>query len=84
LRRFREAAGFASERHFLVRASMKAASNVKYSVSGVQVHDAKLVAAICAHGIRYILTFNVRDFNRYDEIVAIHPAQTPVAVRPGS
>jgi hypothetical protein len=57
---------------------------VKYSVSGVQVHDAKLVAAICAHGIRYILTFNVRDFNRYDEIVAIHPAQTPVAVRPGS
>ena len=49
---------------------------VKYDVSGVQVHDARLVAAMIAHNIKYILTFNVTDFQRYaDEgIFALNPA----------
>jgi len=45
-----------------------------YSVKGVQVHDAKLVAAVCIHDLTHILTFNVDDFSRYPEIIAVHPA----------
>jgi predicted nucleic acid-binding protein len=47
---------------------------VEYSVSGVQVHDARLVAAMRVHGVRSILTFNQRDFSRYDDIRAVHPS----------
>jgi predicted nucleic acid-binding protein len=46
---------------------------VDYSVSGVQVHDARLVAAMRVHGVRNILTFNQRDFSRYADIHAVHP-----------
>jgi predicted nucleic acid-binding protein len=46
---------------------------VDYRVSGVQVHDARLVAAILVHGVRRILTFNTKDFARFDEIEAVHP-----------
>ncbi len=46
---------------------------VKYGVSGVQVHDARLAAAMRVHGIKRILTFNDRDFARYPDIEAIHP-----------
>jgi predicted nucleic acid-binding protein len=46
---------------------------VTYGVSGVQVHDARLVAAMRVHGVARILTFNDRDFARYDHIEAIHP-----------
>ena len=45
----------------------------QYGVKGVKVHDTKLVAAMQAHGIQYILTFNVNDFRRYEGIVAVHP-----------
>src|SRR6266516_1154603 len=38
---------------------------VTHSVSGVQVHDARLVAFMQAHGITHILTFNGADFARY-------------------
>jgi hypothetical protein len=31
---------------------------VRYSVSGVQVHDARLAAAMYVHGVREILTLN--------------------------
>ena len=49
---------------------------VKYDVSGVQVHDARLVAAMIVHNVTHILTFNATDFERYaDEgIVATDPA----------
>jgi len=45
------------------------------SVSGVQVHDASLVARMLAHGISHILTFDSTDFQRYAVrgIVAIDP-----------
>jgi predicted nucleic acid-binding protein len=47
---------------------------VDYRVSGVQVHDARLVAAMRVHGVRRILTFNTKDFARFDDIEAVHPA----------
>ena len=49
---------------------------VKYNVSGVQVHDARLVATMIFHNVTHILTFNTRDFTRYapEEIIAIDPA----------
>ena len=34
---------------------------IKHSVSGVQVHDAKIVAAMKAHNIENLLTFNAKD-----------------------
>ena len=46
---------------------------VSHNVSGAQVHDARLVAAMLVHGIKYILTFNDRDFTRYADIEAVHP-----------
>jgi predicted nucleic acid-binding protein len=43
-------------------------------VSGVKVHDARLVAAMNVHGVGRILTFNAQDFSRYREIQVIVPA----------
>ena len=48
---------------------------VEYRVSGVQVHDARLVAAMLVNGVRRILTFNAKDFARFDAIEAVHPSQ---------
>ena len=47
-----------------------------HDVSGVQVHDARLVASMIAHNVTRILTFNVTDFERYaDEgIEVVNPA----------
>jgi len=44
-----------------------------HAVRGVQVHDARLVAAMHVHGIDAVLTFNGRDFLRY-EIEVLDPA----------
>jgi predicted nucleic acid-binding protein len=46
---------------------------VERKVSGAQVHDARLAAAMYAHGVTNILTFNGSDFARYPGITAIHP-----------
>jgi predicted nucleic acid-binding protein len=46
---------------------------VAQNVSGVQVHDARLAAAMRVHDVRLILTSNDRDFARYAGIEAIHP-----------
>lgn len=48
---------------------------VKFGVSGVQVHDARLAATMKANNITYILTFNTGDFNRYasEGIIAVNP-----------
>jgi predicted nucleic acid-binding protein len=48
---------------------------VAHAISGVQVHDARLVAAMHVHGVKRILTFNARDFARFGDIEAIHPLQ---------
>lgn len=47
---------------------------VLHAVSGVQVHDARNAAAMHVHGVERILTFNPRDFARYADIKAVHPA----------
>jgi predicted nucleic acid-binding protein len=47
---------------------------VSHAISGVQVHDARLVAAMHIHGVKRILTFNTRDFARFTDIEAIHPS----------
>jgi predicted nucleic acid-binding protein len=48
---------------------------VTYSVSGVQVHDARLVAIMKVNGLTHILTFNINDFTRYatEGIVVVDP-----------
>jgi predicted nucleic acid-binding protein len=46
---------------------------VDFRVSGIQVHDARLVAAMHIHGVKRILTFNTKDFARFTDIEAIHP-----------
>ncbi len=46
---------------------------VKHSVSGIQVHDAKIVAAMKAHNIENLLTFNAKDFKRYTDIKIFEP-----------
>lgn len=47
---------------------------VTYTVTGVQVHDARLVAAMLVHGADRILTFNPGDFGRYhDRITVLDP-----------
>ncbi len=46
-----------------------------FAVSGVQTHDAHLVAAMLANHITHILTLNTKDFRRYNSegIVAVDP-----------
>lgn len=51
---------------------------VKHSVSGVQVHDARLAAAMYVHGVSHILTLNVADFSRFDSLTALHPDSVKV------
>jgi predicted nucleic acid-binding protein len=46
---------------------------VKHSVSGVQVHDAKIAESMMAHNIQNLLTFNGKDFKRFTDITAIEP-----------
>jgi len=41
---------------------------VTHNVSGVQVHDARLVAAMRVYGVKRILTFNNKDFARYVDV----------------
>jgi len=46
---------------------------VSNSVSGVKVHDAKIVAAMKTHNLKNLLTFNAKDFKRYSDIKAVEP-----------
>jgi predicted nucleic acid-binding protein len=46
---------------------------VQYNVIGSKVHDARLAAIMKIYGITSVLTFNVKDFSRYDGITAIDP-----------
>ncbi|HUO09607.1 MAG TPA: type II toxin-antitoxin system VapC family toxin [Phycisphaerae bacterium] len=47
-----------------------------YNTSGKAAHDARLVAVMQLHGINSILTFNVKDFARYD-VTIIDPKIFP-------
>ncbi len=46
---------------------------VAHSVSGAQVYDARLVAAMHVHAVTHLLTLNDRDFTRYSGITIVHP-----------
>lgn len=52
---------------------------VRHAVSGVQVHDARIVAAMKAHGVTHLMTFNDQDFKRYQDITVITPAEVSKA-----
>ena len=51
---------------------------VQYSVQGVQVHDARLVAWLKAHGLTHLFTLNARDFARYSGITILTPQDLQV------
>jgi predicted nucleic acid-binding protein len=42
-------------------------------VSGIHVHDARIVAAMMVHRVPRILTFDLDDFARYKQITVIDP-----------
>ena len=42
-----------------------------HSFAGKQVHDANIVATMLAHGQTRILTFNARDFRRFEPLIEI-------------
>ena len=48
---------------------------ITFKVSGVQVHDTRLVAAMNVNAISHILAFNIGDFTRYrtEGIIAVSP-----------
>jgi predicted nucleic acid-binding protein len=51
---------------------------VQHKILGVQVHDARLAAAMYVHRVTHILTLNVPDFNRFGGLVAIHPRSVEI------
>jgi predicted nucleic acid-binding protein len=46
----------------------------QFGIAGVQVHDARLAAAMYVHRIGHILTLNVSDFTRFPGLTALHPS----------
>jgi predicted nucleic acid-binding protein len=45
----------------------------QFGILGVQVHDARLAAAMYVHRVGHILTLNVSDFSRFPGLAALHP-----------
>lgn len=52
---------------------------ITHQVKGVQVHDARLVAAMRANRMTQILTYNGKDFKRYTGITTLTPADVLAA-----
>jgi len=50
----------------------------QHQVTGKPAHDARLVAAMQAHGLTAILTFDKSGFSRYPGIQVVHPAEIAV------
>jgi predicted nucleic acid-binding protein len=48
---------------------------VAHQVSGVEVHDTRLVAAMNVQGITHIVTYNKGDFKRFQNIAALLPSE---------
>jgi predicted nucleic acid-binding protein len=44
---------------------------VRYRVSGVHVHDARLVATMHIHGVEHLLTLNTSDFVRFQDLITV-------------
>ena len=45
----------------------------RHAVKGKEVHDARIVAAMLAHRVTNLLTFNTGDFKRYTAITSVDP-----------
>jgi len=43
----------------------------QWAVMGKNAHDARIVAAMGVHGISHLLTFNGRDFKRFQDIITV-------------
>jgi predicted nucleic acid-binding protein len=50
---------------------------IRHQVSGKPAHDARLVAAMLAHGLTAILTFDKTGFSRYAGVEVVHPTDAP-------
>ncbi len=48
---------------------------LEHRVSGIQVHDARIVAAMSVHQVNKILSFDLADFTRYAGITVVHPEE---------
>ena len=46
---------------------------VTHTISGVAVHDARIVASMKVYSVHQLVTFNVDDFQRYRDISVITP-----------
>jgi len=46
----------------------------QYRVVGAKVHDARLAAVANVYGVKNILTFNTKDFARFDRPAILHPS----------
>jgi predicted nucleic acid-binding protein len=51
----------------------------QHQALGKKVHDAGHVAAMQAHAISNILSFNAGDFRRYEQIITVHTPEQVVA-----
>lgn len=51
---------------------------VSFGVSGVKVHDARIVAAMMVHSVTRILTFNTTDFVRFTSVGVV--AENPMSL----
>jgi len=46
---------------------------IAHAVSGAEVHDARLVASMRVYGVTSLVTFNVDDFRRYQNLAVLAP-----------
>lgn len=46
---------------------------LEHRISGIQVHDARIVAAMNVHQVSRLLTFDLHDFRRYAHITVVNP-----------
>jgi hypothetical protein len=46
---------------------------VQHQITGLAVHDSRLVSAMQVANIRYILTLNGSDFARYQDVTSVTP-----------
>jgi predicted nucleic acid-binding protein len=60
----------ADPRHAAARGAVEAfeEQTLQTAAQNFQVHDARLVAVMLSNQMRHILTFNARDFQRYEKV----------------
>ena len=57
---------------------------VVHSVQGVEVNEARSVAAMIVHGLPHLMTFNRGDFRRLPGISVVSPADIKMSIRMAS